>query len=61
MARVKMLKYPKKPKASSSVQTKENYLKKVSDIDRENARRVADKKKSEKLTEKIRAVRKKTF
>ena len=38
----KMLKYPRKPKAGASLTVKENYLNKIKDIDKENARRVSE-------------------
>lgn len=53
MAKLKMLKYPKKPKASASLHSKENYLAKVKEIDKENAARHKDNAKSELLTKKI--------
>ncbi len=56
MAKVKLLKYPKKPKASASIESKERYLKRVSEIDKENNRRKALKKKDEALTKRIGSV-----
>lgn len=56
MAKLKMLKYPKKPKQSSSVATKERYLSRVKEIDRENMRRKAENKKSDELSKKISAI-----
>ena len=53
MAKLKMLKYGKKPKASASVQVKENYLAKCKAIDKENAHRSALNKKSEHLSKVI--------
>ena len=53
MAKAKMVKYPKKPKTSASVETKERYLKRVSEIDKENAKRKAMKKRSEALSKRI--------
>lgn len=53
MAKLKMLKRPKAPKASASIQTKENYLKKLAAVKKENARRAAINRKSEELTRKI--------
>lgn len=58
MAKMKMKKLPKKPKASSSVATKERYLARVKEIERENARRHAENKKSEALTKKIQGIKK---
>lgn len=57
MAKLKMLKYPRKPKQSASVSTKERYLARVKEIDRENARRKAANKRSDDLSKKIAAVR----
>jgi len=56
MAKLKMLKYPKKPKASSSLATKERYLARVREIDKENAARTRDNKRSEALTKKIQGI-----
>ena len=53
MAKLKMLKAPKRPKASASVATKEAYLKRLSDINRENNRRRAENAKSRVLDQKI--------
>ena len=49
MAKFTKKSYPKAPKASASVETKQNYIKKCKEIDRENAKRAAEKKKSEAL------------
>lgn len=48
-----MLKAPKKPKRSASIETKENWLRRVADIKRENAKRASLNKKSEELSKKI--------
>ena len=56
MARVKLIKYPKKPKVSASLETKERYLKRVSEIDKENNKRKAMKKRSEALTKRITSI-----
>mgnify|MGYP003383127593 CR=1 FL=1 len=53
MRKPKKLKYPKKPKASASVVTMENYLKKRTEIDKENKRREAEYTKSKNLRAKI--------
>lgn len=53
MALLKMKKLPKAPKQSASIQTKENYLKRVSEVKRENAKRAALNKKSATLSAKI--------
>lgn len=57
MATLKMKKLPKAPRASASIQSKENYLKRVAEIKRENNRRAALNKKSDALTKKIAGVR----
>lgn len=49
-------KLPKKPKASASLQTMENWLRRAQEIKRENDRIRADKKKKEQLLQKIRSV-----
>lgn len=53
MAALKMKKLPKAPKKSASIQTKENYLKRVQEVKRENARREALNKRSATLNAKI--------
>jgi hypothetical protein len=53
MSKLKMLKYPKKPKQSASVVVKERWLKRCSDIDKENRKREGLNKKSENLSKKI--------
>lgn len=53
MAKIKMLKRPKAPKASASNAVKENYLKKLAAIKKENARRQAANRKSDELSRKI--------
>lgn len=53
MAKLKLLKYGKKPKATASVAVKENYLKKCKETDKENSRRKAENAKSDKLTKQI--------
>lgn len=57
MATLKMKKLPKAPKESASIQSKENYLKRVAEIKRENNRRAALNKKSDALSKKIASVR----
>ena len=57
MAKLKMLKLPKKPKASASVSVMENYLKRVSEVQKENRRREAENKKAENLRKKIAGIR----
>ncbi|MDO9152347.1 MAG: hypothetical protein Q7U47_01335 [Paludibacter sp.] len=53
MAALKLKKYPKKPKASASVETMQNYLKKRSEIDKENKKRKAETAKKATLRKKI--------
>ena len=53
MAKLKMLKAPKKPKVSASIESKENWLKRAAEVRKENARRVALNKKSVELSKKI--------
>lgn len=50
---VKLKKLPKRPKSSASVAAKEAYLKKVAEVKKENAKIIADKKKSKELDKKI--------
>jgi len=57
MAKLKMLKYPKKPKQSASVDVLENYLRKVKEVDQENARRKKDNDRREKLAKQVAALR----
>jgi hypothetical protein len=37
MAKLKLLKYPKKPKANASVTTLQNYIQRCKDVDKKNA------------------------
>lgn len=53
MAKLKLLKLPKKPKMSASVAVKERWLARVQEIKRENARRIALNKRSIELSKKI--------
>lgn len=53
MAKLKMKKMPKKPKASASVETKKNWLKRANEVKKENARRARENKVSEQLSKKI--------
>jgi len=52
----KLKKYPKKPKATASVQTLERYLAKVKEIDRDNARIKAEKTKQLGLRKKVASI-----
>lgn len=58
MATLKMKKMPKAPKKSASIAVKENYLKRVAEVKRENAKRASLNKKSAALDAKIAKVRK---
>lgn len=53
MAKLKMMKLPKKPKLSASVATKERWLARANEIKKENARRIAMNKRSMELSKKI--------
>lgn len=57
MPNKKLLKYPKKPKASASAETFERYLKRCSEIDRENAARKKENAKREALAKRVAAVK----
>lgn len=59
MAKIKMIKYPRKPKASASITTKENYLRKVKEIDKQNAERRRINQRSEQLSKQIAGIRQK--
>ncbi|MGV7931348.1 MAG: hypothetical protein AB2L13_20990 [Spirochaetota bacterium] len=54
--KLKLLKYPRKPKMNASLAVMERYLKRRQEVDRENARRKSDAKKRETLREKIRRI-----
>lgn len=49
----KLKKYPKKPKASASLQTMENYLAKRKEVDKANAKIKSDIAKKASLRKKI--------
>lgn len=57
MAKLKMLKMPKAPKASASIATKERYLQRLGEVKKANAVRASLNKKSEELDKKIAAAR----
>lgn len=59
MAKLKMQKYGKKPKATASVSTMENYIVKCREIDKENAKRKALNSKKEVLRKKISGIKQK--
>lgn len=50
---VKLKKFPKRPKKTASISVKENYLKKVAEVKKENAKILSAKKKSEALDKRI--------
>lgn len=57
MATLKLKKLPKAPKAKASIATKENYLKRVSEVKKQNRKIEALNKKSKALDAKIAKVR----
>lgn len=57
MAKLKMKKLPKKPKAGASVRVLENYMRRVKEIEKENRRREAENKKQETLRRKVANIR----
>jgi hypothetical protein len=56
MAKLKMKKHPKKPKASASNVVKENYIRRCKEIDKENAHKKSEKLRSKKLDAQIGAI-----
>ena len=56
MAKLKLKRYPKKPKASASVATMQNYLQRVREVDKENSRRKSENSKAASLRKKIGAI-----
>ena len=59
MAKLKMKRYPKKPKANASVQVMENYLDRCKSIDKDNAKRKSDNAKASTLRKKISGLKQK--
>lgn len=53
MAKLKMKRYPKKPKSTASVATMENWLARCKEIDKENTRRKAENSKKDSLRKRI--------
>lgn len=53
MAKLKMLKMPKRPKMGASVAVKENWLKRAAEVKKENERRKRENKRSEELSKRI--------
>lgn len=56
MAKVKLQKLPKRPKASASIKIKEAYLRKVEAIRKKNAEKLKNASYSEQLDKKIAGV-----
>lgn len=56
MAAFKLKKYPKKPKATASVQTLERYLARVKEIDRENQRIKSERTKHAGLRKRVASI-----
>lgn len=54
---MKFKKLPRKPKANASIATMENYLKKVAETKKANAKIKSDKAKRESLKKKIQGIR----
>ncbi len=59
MAKLKMLRYPKKPEQSASVRSMENYIAKCKEIDKKNAQRKKENAKADALRKKINALKQK--
>ena len=59
MAKLKMRRYGKKPKANASVSAMENYIAKCREIDKDNAKRKAENSKKDTLRKKIGAIKQK--
>lgn len=56
MAKFKLKKYPKKPKASASNEVLERYIARCKDIDKQNAPILKAKAEHEKLRTKVAAI-----
>lgn len=54
----KLKKYPKAPKSSASIQAKENYIKRIGEVKKENQHIESLNRKSDELTKKIRNIKK---
>ena len=59
MAKLKMKRYPKKPKQSASASTMQKYLDRCRDIDKENAKRKSENSKAEGLRKRIAGLKQK--
>jgi hypothetical protein len=57
MAKLKMLKAPKKPKGNASAATMENYLRKVADTKKINTQRAQENAKTERLKKAISGIK----
>lgn len=53
MAKIRLKKYPKKPKATASVAVMERYLQRCKEIDKENAAKKKEADRKEQLRKKI--------
>lgn len=53
MRKPKLKKYPKKPKKTASLAVKENWLRKTTEIDKENRQKESDYKKSHEKSKQI--------
>jgi len=56
--KLKLKKYPKAPKSSASIQAKENYIKRIGEVKKENQHVESLNRKSDELTKKIRNIKK---
>ena len=59
MAKLKMLKYGKKPKANASAKSLQNYLDRCKEVDKKNAVRAAENKKVEALKKRVSGLKQK--
>lgn len=53
MTKIRLKKYPKKPKATASVAVMERYLQRCKEIDKENAAKKKEADRKEQLRKKI--------
>ena len=59
MAKLKMLKYPKKPKQSASAATLERYIARCKEIDKENGKRKSSNSKLDSLKKRVAGIKQK--
>jgi len=59
MAKLKMKRYPKKPKVSASLQVMQTYLDRCRDVDKENAKRKTENAKAASLRKRIAGIKQK--